>query len=238
MQASDGNFYGATSAGGAKDYGSLYKITSAGAFSVLYSFDNATGATPEVTLFQHTNGDLYGDTCIGGKYSRGVVYSLDTELQPFVRLLPTWGKVGTSIGILGQGFTGTSEVSFNGVSARFTVESDTYLIATIPTAATTGQVSVTTPLGTLKSNQTFIVLPSITSFSPTSGDAGDVVVISGGGLNNASKVTFGGVKATAFTVNSISKVTATVPTGVKTGDIAIVTPEGTATSSSAFTVVP
>jgi uncharacterized repeat protein (TIGR03803 family) len=63
VQASDSNFYGATPAGGSKNCGTLYKITSAGAFSVLYNFDNTTGATPEVTLLQHTNGDQYGDQC-------------------------------------------------------------------------------------------------------------------------------------------------------------------------------
>jgi hypothetical protein len=63
-------------------------------------------------------------------------------------------------------------------------------------------------------------------------------VITGSGLTQASKVTFGGVKATAFTVNSDSKVTATVPTGAKTGKIAITTPGGTATSSGTFTVLP
>jgi hypothetical protein len=79
------------------------------------------------------------------------------------------------------------------------------------------------------------VLPRITSFSPTSGKVGTSVVISGGGLTKASQVMFGGVNATSFTVNSTSKVTATVPTGAMTGKIAITAPSGTATSSGSFT---
>ncbi|MGA9968456.1 MAG: hypothetical protein WBQ10_24875, partial [Terriglobales bacterium] len=55
-------------------------------------------------------------------------------------------------------------------------------------------------------------------------------------LTQTSKVTFGGVKATSFTVNSDTRVTATVPTGAVTGHIAITTPGGTAVSSGIFTV--
>jgi hypothetical protein len=65
-----------------------------------------------------------------------------------------------------QGFTGTTNVSFNGASASFTVVSDTYLTATVPSGATTGFVNVTTPGGTLKSNRMFLVTPTILSFSP------------------------------------------------------------------------
>jgi len=65
---------------------------------------------------------------------------------------------------------------------------------------------------------------------------GTPVAITGVSLTQASTVTFGGVKATTFVVNSDTKVTATVPTGAKTGKIAITTPGGTATSSGVFTV--
>ncbi len=50
------------------------------------------------------------------------------------------------------------------------------------------------------------------------------------------KVTFGGVKATTFGVNTDNQVTANVPTGAKTGHIAITTPGGNAVSSGIFTV--
>ena len=51
-----------------------------------------------------------------------------------------------------------------------------------------------------------------------------------------SKVTFGGVTAKTFTVNSGTQVTATVPVGAKTGKIAITTPGGAATSAATFAV--
>jgi uncharacterized protein (TIGR03437 family) len=68
------------------------------------------------------------------------------------------GKVGKSVIILGNGLTGSTNVTFNGVQAAFTVESDTYIKATVPKGATTGTVSVFTPAGTLNSNPQFVVM--------------------------------------------------------------------------------
>jgi len=48
----------------------------------------------------------------------------------------------------------------------------------------------------------------------------------------------GGVKVTSFTVNSDLQVTLRVPTGAKTGKIAVTTPGGSATSTTTFTVTP
>lgn len=237
--ASDGNFYGVTSAGGATGSGTLFEITSGGVFTKLHDFSSpADGATPEVTLLQHTNGTLYADSLGGGKFSLGTFYSWDAEFPAFIKLVSTTGTVGTSIGILGQGFTGTTAVSLNGSSASFSFVSDTYITATVPNPATAGIVTITTPTGKLSSLQSFIILPSVLSFSPTSGKVGSTVVITGGGLTGASKVTFGGVKATSYTVNSASQITATVPTGAVTGKIAVTTSQGTATSSGTFTVTP
>jgi uncharacterized repeat protein (TIGR03803 family) len=251
VQATDGNFYGANLGAGASSSGcpsgcgTVFKITPTGAFSVLYNFDRTTGDLPYTTLYQHTGGLLYGTTQMGGTGSVhpcspgqcGVLYNLNIGAAPFVSLMSTSGKVGKTVEILGQGFTGATGVSFGGTPATtFTVSSDTYLTATVPAGALTGSVTVTTPGGTLTSNRTFRVIPQIKSFSPTSGPVGTSVVITGVSLTQTTAVTFGGVKATSFTVNSDIQVTATVPTGAKTGKIAITTLGGTATSSTTFTV--
>jgi hypothetical protein len=86
-----------------------------------------------------------------------VFFSFDVGLKPFVSFLPAAGKVGKIIGVLGQGFTGTTGVSFNGTPATFTVKSNTYLTAVVPNGATTGFVTVVTPLRGLKSNKKFRV---------------------------------------------------------------------------------
>jgi uncharacterized repeat protein (TIGR03803 family) len=242
VQATDGKFYGA--AGSNTSSGVLFQITSKGKYTVLVNLTNNIGkypgANPQVALFQHTNGTLYGDTYGGGTGKLcfcGVLYSLGMKLGPFVSFVgPLFeGKVGKTIEILGQGFTGATKVSFNGVTATFTVVSDTYLTAVVPASATTGSVTVTTPGGTLTSNKIFRVTPVILTFSPASGPVGTQVTITGTSFTGATKVTFGGVKAT-FSVDSNTQITATVPTGAKTGRIQVMTPGGTATSATDFTV--
>jgi len=238
--ATDGNVYGDTQLGNTtSSQGVFFKTNSTGtSYSVLHTFDGTTGGAPQATPMQHTNGKIYGLTPLGGSTGNGVVYTEDLGLAPSVKLVSTLGKVGKTIGILGSGFTGTTAVKFNGVSATFAVVLNTYLTATVPTAATSGFVQVTTPGGTLTSSAKFGVTPTISSFSPTSGPVGTSVVISGNSLLQTTKVTFGGVKATSVTMISNTHVTAVVPSGAKTGKIAVTTAGGTASSSAVFTVTP
>jgi uncharacterized repeat protein (TIGR03803 family) len=240
VQATDVNFYGVTKAGGTLGEGTIYKISPHGSYSVLYNFDGTTGTNPEAMLVQHTTGILYGDAQFGGTCTQsggcGTFYSLKLGLNPFVSLVSTSGKVGKTIEILGQGFTSSTTVSFNGTAATPSVKSGTYLTAAVPNGATTGFVTVTTSGVTLKSNKKFRLTPQITSFTPTSGTVGTVVTITGVSLNQTTKVTFGGVKATTVTVVNDTQVKATVPSGAVTGKIAITTPGGTAVSSGVFTV--
>jgi hypothetical protein len=74
-----------------------------------------------------------------------------------VKTVPAAAKAGKSVLILGNGLTGSTSVTFNGVAAEFTVETDTYIRATVPAGATTGMVSVVTPAGALNSNPQFLV---------------------------------------------------------------------------------
>jgi uncharacterized repeat protein (TIGR03803 family) len=237
----DGNFYGVTSLGGKFNLGALYKITPAGTETIIYNFCSVSGCTdglyPETPLVQHTNGKFYGSTS-GNSLGGGVFYSLDMGLKPFARLVTWSGKVGKSAEILGQGFTGTTGVAFNGVNATFTVVSDTYMTATVPSGALTGTVTVTSSSSTLKSDRTFLVTPQLTSFTPGSGVVTASVTITGASLTQATKVTIGG-KAASFTVNSDTQITAKVPAGAKTGQkITVTTTGGTATSAATFTVLP
>jgi IPT/TIG domain len=148
---------------------------------------------------------------------------------------PTSGAVGTSVTISGTNFAGATTVRFNGTAAGFSVISTTAVQATVPTGATTGPVSVTTPGGTATSGTNFIVAPTLTSFTPTSGLVGTSVTISGTNFNGATSVRFNGTAAT-FTVTSATAIQATVPAGAATGPLTVTTPGGTATSPSAFTV--
>lgn len=80
--------------------------------------------------------------------------------QPACELkLPTSGKVGAVIRILGSNLTGATSVGFNDTAAAFTIVSFTEITATVPAGATTGMVKVRTPYGTLLSNLAFRVRP-------------------------------------------------------------------------------
>ena len=150
---------------------------------------------------------------------------------------PTSGPVGTPVTITGSGFTGATSVSFNLVPASFSVMSDTTIDSTVPFGAMRGTISVHTPSGNVTSkHKYFKVTPQITGFTPTSGQPGTSVTISGSAFTSATQVTFNGVAAT-FTVDSYSQITATVPPAATSGPLAVTTTWGTGTSTDSFTVV-
>jgi uncharacterized repeat protein (TIGR03803 family) len=66
-QGSDGNFYGTTEGGGAKGYGTVFRISPSGNETNLYSFSNSPdGLAPRAGLVQGSDGNFYGTTAGGG----------------------------------------------------------------------------------------------------------------------------------------------------------------------------
>jgi uncharacterized repeat protein (TIGR03803 family) len=104
VRGSDGNFYGTTFAGGRYgavsapgitlyyivSYGTVYKISTNGALTTLYSFGTnegsfgvaLDGSNPEAGLVQGSDGDFYGTTTEGGTNGAGgygTVFKISTE---------------------------------------------------------------------------------------------------------------------------------------------------------------
>jgi uncharacterized repeat protein (TIGR03803 family) len=162
VQATDGNLYGTTGAGG-NGGGTIFKIAPSGALTTVYLFCSQTGCAdgegPYAGLVQGTNGDFYGTTEAGGAHGYGAVFSLSVGLGPFVETRPTSGKVGAAVKILGTNLTGATSVRFNGTAAVFNVVSKSEITTTVPAGASTGRVQVVTPRRTLSSNVPFRVLP-------------------------------------------------------------------------------
>jgi uncharacterized repeat protein (TIGR03803 family) len=154
----DGNFYGITGVGGANGYGTVFKMTPSGALTMLHSFDDLTdGQDPGPALVQDTNGNFYGTAALGGASDHGTIFSLAVGWGPFVETLPTSGTVGAAVMILGTNLTGATAVTFNGTAAVFKMVSASEITTTVPSGATTGEVQVMTPSGTLSSNVSFRV---------------------------------------------------------------------------------
>jgi hypothetical protein len=165
VQGSDGNFYGLTVEGGSGSgcgtagCGTLFRMTPSGTLTVVYSVPGPpANGLPDAGLIQGTNGNFYGATN-GGGLDYGTIYSLSLGLSPFVETQPASGALGAAVSILGTSLTGATRVTFNGTAASFTVVSSSEITTTVPSGATTGEVKVVTPGGTLSSNVSFQVLP-------------------------------------------------------------------------------
>ena len=76
----DGNFYGTSYSGGSNGSGALFKITPAGAFTLLHSFKSGVttdGYNPYSGVIQASDGNLYGMAYNGGANSSGgILYGI------------------------------------------------------------------------------------------------------------------------------------------------------------------
>jgi hypothetical protein len=140
--------------------------------------------------------------------------------------------------ITGTNFTGATKVVFGTVAATsFTVVSATEITAVSPAqAAGAHNIYVTTPSGTsapvAADMFTYVssAVPTVTSISPTSGPpaGGTTVTITGTNFTGATKVVFGAVAATSFTVVSATEITAVSPAqAAGAHNIYVTTPSGT-----------
>jgi uncharacterized repeat protein (TIGR03803 family) len=74
---SDGNFYGTTGIGGNFDYGTVFRITDAGAETVLHSFSGgADGELPSASLTEGNDGSFYGTAPFGGSSGAGIIFRI------------------------------------------------------------------------------------------------------------------------------------------------------------------
>lgn len=168
--ATDGNFYGITWFGGVNNnsQGTIFQFTPSGTLTTLHSFEGTDGSGPGGggTLMQDTNGTLYGTMLQGGPsypgcspVCDGTIFSLDMGLGPFVKTVPTSGKVKTAVKILGTNLTGATSVTFNGTEATFKVASSSEITTNVPAGATSGLVKVVTSGGTTLTSNTVFQVP-------------------------------------------------------------------------------
>lgn len=80
VQGTDGFLYGTTSLGGTNNYGAIFKISTNGSISILYSFTEGTdGSSPESALIQGSDGYFYGTSYYGGSISQSAVFKISVS---------------------------------------------------------------------------------------------------------------------------------------------------------------
>ena len=165
------------------------------------------------------------------------------SLVSIIEFTPDGGTVGSTVTIYGTAFSATAGenvVAFNGVAAAVTSATSTKLVTSVPSGATTGPISVTTPAGTATSGTSFQVgnpsAPTIAGFSPLIGTVGSTLTINGTNFETALTNNKAKVNTTGLTVTSASATTVvgTVAQWTASGRVSVETPAGKAVAGDFF----
>jgi hypothetical protein len=181
---------------------------------------------------------VIGDFNLDGKpdlaitnYTTNTVSVLINQVNPLRPTITSFNPIqageGTEVTITGTNFTDVTAVQFGDIpAASFTVESPTLIKAIVGKNAS-GFVSVTTANGTGNSEGfVFIKKPAVSKIAISPSGINYSVVITGLNLENASAISFSGIPATSFTVNSNNQITAITGSDIFNA-ITITTPGGT-----------
>ena len=154
VQANDGNFYGMNNSGGAFGYGTIFKLTPGGAYTVLKSFNIADGTNPYGSLVQASDGNFYGMTNLNGTYKRGTLFRITptgtyTVLHHFNPNgtdgeYPKGGLIQAKDGLL-YGMTPNGGANYNGTIFKISMAGTSYTVIRGLSAGVEGG----NPVGTL-----------------------------------------------------------------------------------------
>ncbi|MHA6248544.1 IPT/TIG domain-containing protein [Pontibacter sp. CAU 1760] len=167
-------------------------------------------------------------------------------------------RPGDQITITGENLSGESTVTFLGVGGdadddrlvNVSTVSNTELTLTVPTNAVTGQLHIANSAGEATTSaltpDVFTVdkTPLVLSVSPTAQIRAGAVTVTGKNLAGITSVTFHdnqpvSVIGTTVTpgADGSESIEVNVPSGATTGLVSVETPEGTATSTDALTII-
>ena len=262
IQATDGNIYGTTHAGGNNSCtdgcGTVFKMTPGGRLTTLHRFDTTDGKYPYGGVVEGPKGMFYGTTGGGGAHNWGTVFKM-TSSGKLATLHSFNGTDGSSAYALGlgsdgnfYGTTSTGGVNVDGTIFEITPSGKLTVLHTFDgkdgkdlysglVQGTDGMFYGTTYFGGADNDGTIfslaVGLGPFVETQPTSGRVGASVIILGTNLTGASSVTFDGTSAT-FKVISKSEIKTAVPAGATTGKVEVTTPGKVLKSSVAFRVTP
>jgi IPT/TIG domain/Peptidase M66 len=121
------------------------------------AFQVASGTTITATVPAGATSGKILVTTPGGSAASTNNFSVTLPAPVISSFSPTSGTAGTSVTVTGSGFTGATSVKFNGSAGTFSVTDDSHISATVPSAATTGNITVTAASGTATSTSMFTV---------------------------------------------------------------------------------
>lgn len=286
IQSPDGTLYGATQTGGAQGDGVIYKVSSDGSLTTLYSFSGRDGSNP-VTLIYGLDTNLYGLTESGGlrghcgfSFACGTIFKITTAGQ-LTTLYSFCTQVGCTDGEAPVALVQASDGTFYGtaglggfdgcgkgqyhlgcgtlfqfISGKGLTTLHTFNVRdgedpNVLVQDTDGSFYGTTLEGGIlnvfgcNSNPpgcgtVFHLangLSPFVTFARSFGKVGQTVGILGRGLTGTAEVFFSSTPAD-FTVVSDTYIRATVPAGAITGFATVNTPSGTLISNVPFQVMP
>jgi hypothetical protein len=151
---------------------------------------------------------------------------------------PSQGLVGSSVDIVGEGFSQASAVKLGANIAAFSIVTDELIRAVVPAGVAAGKFTVETPRGNRTSAASFAVIlrPTVSSFSPAASELPVTLTVNGTNFLAVSAVKVGSVDV-PFSLVTTKKLTAALPLGTPSGKISVVNPAGTGTSSGTFTAI-
>jgi uncharacterized repeat protein (TIGR03803 family) len=258
LQAPDGNFYSTTVAGEQNSpFNTVFRFTpKSGAYKILHDFDfsdyaaSGLAQTPSGELFglqvnselyeistagkyqslgplsstQYLDGDilvasdgnLWGNFQGGDCSDQGMVFAATTAGTVLQNIIFDCATIGETLGPIIQAANGM----FYGVTLGNGGVSQTGL-----TNGTIWTMDAGLPAPS----------PTLANFAPTSGKAGTTVLLQGQHFVGTTAVSFDGVNAT-FQVLTVNYLSVVVPSGAKTGKIAVTNAGGTTTSTKSFKI--
>jgi hypothetical protein len=214
-------------------------VTFNGHASPFVTVDSPTHLTARVPGGAGVSGRI-AVQAVGGVGASAQVFGVQPAVSGFT---PGSGFAGQAVTVTGTGFFGVTAVKFNGVAAvAGAVTADgTSLTATVPVAATSGKISITTAGGTGQSAADFTVLPRVTGFVPAAAVAGGNVTVLGTGFSGTPTVQFaadgGSVPATLVSHTATALVVQVPPTAIN-GPITVTTGDGASSSATPFKPLP
>ena len=165
---------------------------------------------------------------------------------------PSSGGSGTQVTVNGSNFGGTqtqgltngskSSIYFNGLSAAVVSWSDTQIVATVPSTATTGPVTVNGFAGGSNVDVVFSMPnPIVSSLSPSNAPVGTQVQINGSGFGatqGSGTVKFYSNNTASIVSWSDTQIIAAVPSTAVSGSVTVISGGVSSNTNSNFTVPP